>query len=158
MQSAGHYAGMGFYNGLAASAGSIYALASSIASTVAATIRSGLQVRSPSRVMKAIGGFTGQGMALGMEQWIPKIESVAERMAVSAIPDIKPIDLAANLKANSGEIERSLTSQIELNQTRERQPLEMVFDFGRHAFAGFVEDIFEERTKQEKHRVKMRPI
>ncbi len=68
MSSAGAYAGQGFANGLASSAGAIYAIANSIAANVAATIRRALDIHSPSRVTKTLGAFTGEGFALGMAE------------------------------------------------------------------------------------------
>lgn len=67
MSSAGYNAGMGFYSGLAGTAGSIYALANSIANNVATTIRRALAIRSPSRVMIAAGKDTGEGFVIGLE-------------------------------------------------------------------------------------------
>lgn len=91
-RSAGYNTGMGFYGGLASTAGSIYALASSIASNVAATMRRALSIHSPSRVLAEIGRFTGQGFAVGMEGEIGNIERTARLMAESSIPKLATVN------------------------------------------------------------------
>ena len=83
LQEIGYHAGMGLYNGLSGTAGSLYSLASSIASNIASTMRSALDIHSPSRVMKSIGGFTGEGMYIGMADWINKIKGVAKQYAMA---------------------------------------------------------------------------
>ena len=77
---------MGLYNGLASMAGSLYALASSIASNIAAIMRSALDIHSPSRVMKKIGGFTGEGLYIGMKDWVGDIKAMSKQYA-QAITD-----------------------------------------------------------------------
>ena len=86
LQMVGFNAGMGLYNGLASMAGSLYALASSIASNIAAVMSSALDIHSPSRVTKKIGGFTGEGMYLGMKDWVSDINDMARQYA-QAITD-----------------------------------------------------------------------
>ncbi|MCW6682078.1 tape measure protein [Aerococcaceae bacterium NML160702] len=92
--SAGADTGWGFYNGLAGTAGSIYSLAASIAHNAAATIRSALRIKSPSRVMMEIGAFVGQGLEYGMASKIGAIQRVANRMAEASVPKI---DVGATL-------------------------------------------------------------
>lgn len=86
LQMVGFNAGVGLYNGLASMAGSLYALAFSIASNIASVMRSALDVHSPSRVTKKIGGFTGEGMYLGMKDWVGDIKAMAKEYA-QAITD-----------------------------------------------------------------------
>lgn len=86
LQMVGFNAGVGLYNGLASMAGSLYALASSIASNIAAVMRSALDIHSPSRVTKKIGSFTGEGMYLGMKDWVGDIKAMSKQYA-QAITD-----------------------------------------------------------------------
>jgi TP901 family phage tail tape measure protein len=86
LQMVGFNAGIGLYNGLASMAGSLYALAHIIASNIANIMRSALDIHSPSRVMKKIGGFTGEGMYLGMADWVSDINDMARQYA-QAITD-----------------------------------------------------------------------
>lgn len=86
LSSIGFNAGVGLFNGLASMAGSLYSLAHSIASNIANIMRSALDIHSPSRVMKKIGGFTGEGMYLGMAGWVSDINDMARQYA-QAITD-----------------------------------------------------------------------
>ena len=86
LQMVGFNAGIGLYNGLASMAGSLYALADSIASNIAAIMRSALDIHSPSRVMKKIGGFTGEGLYIGMKDWVGDIKAMSKQYA-QAITD-----------------------------------------------------------------------
>ena len=86
--SAGYWTGMGFAGGLSASAWSIYAVASAIASNVANTMRSALSIHSPSRVTRAIGQFTGEGLALGLEDMQGEVTKSATLLAQSALPRV----------------------------------------------------------------------
>lgn len=152
MQSAGAFAGQGFASGLAGQAGYIYSIANSIANNVAATIRRALDIHSPSRVMKEIGGFTGEGMAIGMENSVSGIVKSAKLMAVSAIPDSGL--LKAKFDAVKGQIGNmsnalqskftnsvsgSLSATYELNQTKEAA--NFILALGSHNFRAFTEDI-----------------
>ena len=97
LSSAGSYAGYGFANGLAASAGSIYATASAIASNVAATIRRALDIHSPSRVTKALGKFTGQGFEIGLKDTGAAIFRTAKGLANRAIEALNVDDSLSGL-------------------------------------------------------------
>lgn len=88
MNSAGYYAGIGFANGLASSAGSIYAIANSIANNVVNTIRRALDIHSPSRATFALGGFTGEGFVNGMADWLGEIDNMGQQYA-QAVTDQK---------------------------------------------------------------------
>lgn len=47
-----------------------------VAGNIAEGIRSKLKIKSPSRVMMEYGGYTTEGLAVGMEKQMPKLESV----------------------------------------------------------------------------------
>lgn len=152
MSVAGSYAGQGFASGLAGSAGAIYAVANSIANNVAATIRRALSIRSPSRVMKAIGGFTGEGMAIGMQDSISHISKSARAMATAALPELGKVD--SNFKANfasltrnlqstfSSEISGSTASKYEMNA---KSSLDLNLNMGGHVYRAFTNDINEDQ-------------
>lgn len=111
----GHNAGMGLYNGLSGMAGSLYSLAYSIASNIARTMRSALNIHSPSRVMKSIGGFTGEGMYIGMSDWVRKINGVAKQYAM-AITD------------QSYGVDNLITTSASVNNTGLKTSLENLSD------------------------------
>ena len=74
-------AGAGMASGLSSKAASIYSVARNIANTVRATIENALQIASPSKVMRRVGAYTVEGLALGMEELIPRVASTADAVA-----------------------------------------------------------------------------
>ena len=120
LQSAGYNAGIGLYNGLASTAGSLYSLAYSIASNIASVMRSALDIHSPSRVMKSIGGFTGEGMYIGMSDWVRKINGVAKQYAM-AITD------------QSYGVDSLITTSASVNNTGLKSSLENLSDDVKHS-------------------------
>jgi hypothetical protein len=67
-------------------------------------MESALQIASPSKVTKRLGGFFGEGFALGIEGQISGANRAAQRMADSAIGTIDAIGNNMNLsqQANAG--------------------------------------------------------
>ncbi|HIH8008967.1 TPA: tape measure protein [Streptococcus suis] len=111
MNSAGYYAGIGFANGLASSAGSIYAVANSIANNVVSTIRRALDIHSPSRATFALGDFTGEGMYNGMADWLGKIESMGQQYA-QAVTDQK-YGLESHITSTGSISSNGISSSLE---------------------------------------------
>lgn len=77
-------AGSSMANALSASASSILAVARNIASQVTATIKSALQIASPSKVMRKLGAYTGEGLALGISDMAPQVEKSSRMLALAA--------------------------------------------------------------------------
>jgi hypothetical protein len=48
-------------------------------------MRNTLEIKSPSRVMKEVGGYTVEGFALGMEDSIGMVRQAADMLANSAV-------------------------------------------------------------------------
>lgn len=115
LHTVGYHAGIGLYNGLAGMAGSLYSLAYSIASNIASVMRSALDIHSPSRVMKSIGGFTGEGMYIGMSDWVRRINGVAKQYAM-AITD------------QSYGVDSLITTSASVNNTGLKSSLENLSD------------------------------
>lgn len=100
--------GQGMVSGLVSTQSSIFAKAQSIANTVAAKMRAALGIHSPSRVMREIGRFTIEGMALGMSENTEKIReqaSAAANLAIDAMQTAPPrINYAAaQMRMNSAQ-------------------------------------------------------
>lgn len=110
LYSVGVHAGSGLYNGLASMAGSLYSLASSIASNIASVMRSALDIHSPSRVMKSIGGFTGEGMYIGMSDWVRRINGVAKQYAMAITDQSYGVDslITTSASVNNTDLKSSL--------------------------------------------------
>lgn len=60
--------------------------AAGIAGTMVSTMRSDLQIHSPSKVMKEIGAFTGEGFAIGIQDSMKNVSSAAKQLSTAAIP------------------------------------------------------------------------
>ncbi|WP_405461684.1 peptidoglycan DD-metalloendopeptidase family protein [Streptomyces sp. NBC_00101] len=81
MYDAGTQAGKGFLSGLVAQESAIVKAMSDLAKKVQSTIKKELQIRSPSRVLHALGRFTGLGYAGGVRDTIPQAAQAAAAMA-----------------------------------------------------------------------------
>ncbi|WP_284724435.1 tape measure protein [Laceyella tengchongensis] len=79
----------GLLNGLSSLMGAVVRKAQSIASTVKNTIKSALDIHSPSRVTFKLGAYVGQGLALGIEKSALMVSRAANGLAAAGIPDIR---------------------------------------------------------------------
>ena len=61
--------------------------AQSIADQISATIARAFQIQSPSKLMFSYGEFISEGLALGMESGVPKINMAANSVASAAFPN-----------------------------------------------------------------------
>lgn len=100
----------GLINGIKSMAGEVSRAIRNIADKVTDGIKDALDIHSPSRVLKSLGAYTGQGYAIGIQSTIGEISKQSKAMAAAAIPDI-PHD---TLTAASG---RSQSSGSSINQT-----------------------------------------
>lgn len=90
--AAGQQIVQGLINGISSMIGSAVAKAKELAGAVKNAVTGFLGIRSPSRVMAEVGGFTGQGFADGLEAQKEKITNVAADIAKS-VKDQFGIDL-----------------------------------------------------------------
>lgn len=100
MQSLGYNAMIGFNNGLSSASNTIYNTANTIANNVANTIQKALDIHSPSRVMRTIGGFVGQGLALGMEDSEKYVIDASNTLAQASM--INPSSISSDSIDGSG--------------------------------------------------------
>ncbi|MGO3017879.1 MAG: phage tail tape measure protein [Anaerococcus sp.] len=131
MRSAGHNAGMGFYNGLASTRGSIMGLASSIAASVSARIRSALSIHSPSRVMMELGSYAGEGLAVGLDK--------SRKYVNNAIDGLS--NTVANTKVGFG------SSYGNFSTSSQAQPLVLNVSVGKNEFRAISRDITSEQGR-----------
>ncbi|APD23892.1 hypothetical protein IPP54_00048 [Streptococcus phage IPP54] len=96
----GEMAMSGLNAGLWSGSGSVMATANSIAERVKATIKSALDIHSPSRAMRdEVGRFIPQGIAVGIEADAGVVEKSMLRLKESMMIDIRPeIALGLNKK------------------------------------------------------------
>lgn len=91
LASAMRDAGSGMAVGLRSKTSSIVAVARSIASQTISTIRSALRIASPSKVMRQIGAYTVEGMALGLTDGIPRIADSSAAVARTVESGSSPV-------------------------------------------------------------------
>ena len=131
MRSAGYNAGMGFYSGLASTRGSIMGLASSIAASVSARIRSALRIHSPSRVLMNLGSYAGEGLAVGLEKSKRYVNNAVDGLSNT----IKGVDTGLN------------SSFGDFNSNSKAMPLVINLRLGNKEFRAISRDITQEQGK-----------
>lgn len=87
----------GLNSGMRSMASAVYSTASNIANTAASVVARALKISSPSRVMMEIGEYTGEGLALGIENSASEVYA-----AMNAITDeISNADPVMNVGVNA---------------------------------------------------------
>lgn len=84
----GRAAILGLIAGMNGIAWQAYTTAASIAGNVADSLRSALQINSPSRVTREIGKGVGEGLVLGMEDGMSDVNRASVMLANAAVPDV----------------------------------------------------------------------
>ena len=126
VQSAGLNAGHGFQRGLASTRGSIMGTARGIASSVSATMRSALSIRSPSRVLMKVGSFAGEGLDVGLLGWVDKIKKTSMKLAQAMALDDYEVETSLATSASiesSGVSSRLDNLSDEVRDVERAQPL-----------------------------------
>ncbi|MEZ2459300.1 hypothetical protein ACBR55_12035 [Salinicoccus roseus] len=152
--SAGAYTMGGYRAGLQSQAGSIYATASGIANRAAATIRSALKIKSPSRVTMAMGAYTGQGFAIGIgnesDRVVNEVLKMTDKLQNAYEPEFDPIGFDINEKDLNGSItaigDAEIRHDLE-NGLDVKQSANIRFTLGDREYRGFVEDINDETVR-----------
>lgn len=85
LYSIGQQAMQGFANGINESGNEAINNANRIANDVADTMKKALDIHSPSRVMMQIGGFIGEGLALGMSKSANRVNDASRLLADASI-------------------------------------------------------------------------
>ena len=80
LSSAGAQMMQGLINGMESMRAAVISTAQSIASAAPSAVNGALQVASPSRLMISTGEFTGEGLAIGMENSTRQIQMAAQQM------------------------------------------------------------------------------
>lgn len=100
MYKAGINAAQGLVKGLESQIASIDKASKRIADSLVKAVKRALQIKSPSRVTMALGGHTGEGFAIGLEEKIARVQQAAERM----LPRINPAPIDANVTGQPGSL------------------------------------------------------
>lgn len=132
MISSGRYAMEGLDEGLNDKKGTIYSTALAIARGISSKFRSALEINSPSRLFRKYGNHVDDGLILGLEDGIPDVVKMSEKMANAVAGPMIP------------EV-RGLSVQ---QQTKINRPAEIVLKMGRQEFRAYVQDISEGQNSE----------
>src|SRR5690625_6461500 len=75
-------------------ASAVWNKAKDTAKGIGDSIKGALGVKSPSRVLMEIGKWTSVGLAEGIEDYAYLVDKASDKLAESAIPDVKNIDMS----------------------------------------------------------------
>jgi hypothetical protein len=90
----------GFVNGIGSMASKVAEKAKEIANGVGDKIKKILKLGSPSRLLKGMGKDTGAGFAIGLKESLGQIRNMSEKLATSAIPNMKGASSLQNANAS----------------------------------------------------------
>lgn len=132
MYNVGNYAGKGFYDGLKSWENKIRQKAAAIARSVSKESKKALDERSPSKVMRQIGAYATEGLAIGLMQKASLVKDASSDVAGTAVnsmenaiamvsdavtglddlrPVIQPVFDLSELKAQAGYVNSMLGNQ-----------------------------------------------
>lgn len=138
--SIGEMAMAGLNAGLSNGAGSVMSTANSIAERVKATIKSALDIHSPSRVMRdEVGRFIPQGIAVGIEADADVVEKSMLRLKDSMMIDARPeIALGLNKKLGAQvtvkqSSKQTIAEKIKVTMDKSSELLEKALDVAETA-------------------------
>jgi phage-related minor tail protein len=100
----------GLIDGITSMVGAVGKAIRKIANNITDGIKDALDIHSPSRVMKQLGEYTGEGFIVGIRSTIGEISKQSQAMASAAIPDVS----MGTSTATSGSSQSSGSS---INQT-----------------------------------------
>lgn len=114
---------LGLIRGMESMRGLVALTAASIASAAARAVNNALKIHSPSRVLMESGQYTGEGLALGMQESVPAVRSAATSMTEpirsGVVPEVLSSSTPSNPSAGGATININLSYTIEGNADRE---------------------------------------
>ncbi|MGD7047677.1 phage tail tape measure protein [Rossellomorea marisflavi] len=109
----------GLVNGMSGMIGTVTSKVKEIAGKIPAGVKSLLNIHSPSRVMMALGGYTAEGLALGIGNGLRQVERASAGMASAAVPNMGSASLqygaAGSSASNRGGLGAGNTINLTVN-------------------------------------------
>ena len=113
----GVYAMQGYINGMNDMYWRVYNAAYNVSAGAVKAARIAMQEKSPSRVMREIGAYGGEGMALGFEDSSSLVDSSASKMAKTAIQAVaKSLSTMRGIIDDDLEIQPVITPVLDASQ------------------------------------------
>lgn len=100
----------GLINGIGSMATAVWDKAKDIGRGIADGVKGMLGIKSPSRVMMSLGKWTSLGLAEGIEDYAKYVDRASDRLAESAVPDVRSIDMSYNTPAG---VRNTLSSAVQ---------------------------------------------
>ncbi|TDM48210.1 hypothetical protein ETI08_03465 [Macrococcoides goetzii] len=112
---AGVDAARGIVKGLQAQDKTLKAIADKLAKTISDTIKKRLKIKSPSRVMMAIGGYVGAGLVNSLTTARKKVADASTKIATAIERNVKPDVSLAPFDVSGGvkDMKRSVNSTLD---------------------------------------------
>ncbi|WP_327592441.1 hypothetical protein [Streptomyces chartreusis] len=104
LYDSGKKAGQGFLTGLKAQQKDIEKLMLNIAKSMQKSIKRALGIKSPSRVMEALGRLTGLGLPVGIKRSLPAINAAMRRVSAAVVSGAPTTLPSVNAAANVGTL------------------------------------------------------
>lgn len=108
----------GLIQGLKDQSGAIKDAMKKIANDLVAEIKARLKVKSPSRVLHAIGRMVGAGLHIGMASKGAEITKAAQSMADAAVPTIAPVEMAGITTPNLDPVTQRVVAKLDSSAVR----------------------------------------
>lgn len=81
----------GLVSGIKSAGGAVKdAILGLVPDAIEGPIKKALGIQSPSRLMMEVGGYVGQGLAVGLETTVPDVQAKSELLANAATPGVEP--------------------------------------------------------------------
>lgn len=97
---------LGLANGIKGAASLVVSEAKKLGSSAAAAVKSVLKIKSPSRVMMELGGFAGQGLAIGLQRTSSAVEKASNAIGQVIINSTKANNASIKKLQNTANQER----------------------------------------------------
>ncbi|MGK4152052.1 hypothetical protein AB0X74_05140 [Kurthia gibsonii] len=122
MPSIGSYAVQGLIDGMNSRKAELEALAAELAAIVSGTVASSLDIHSPSRVMKKLGGYTTEGFIIGMQQAAKKLANASSNVFSSLSKNAAVTSGQASNISTSKSIDNSKSQNNHINVYTQESP------------------------------------
>lgn len=136
----------GFWNGLKSMFGWIGKKVQEFVDGIVKGFKKVLSIHSPSKVLREIGSYTGQGFALGLDDEYKNVSNIANNLANAAIPDIKSNTISDVVNTANRQLSTGLNANVNGNMVLTQQPAYINLQMGNNAYNGFVDDITKEQN------------
>lgn len=126
----------GLVNGIKDGVNRVKDAVTDVASSITDKVKNILNIHSPSRVMAKLGGFTAEGLAIGIADGAKGVSKASDLLAQAAQPDL-------NMSASLADMNGSMNSMIqhEVNMGGSKKSATFNIRLGNQQFSAFVDDI-----------------